>query len=204
MKTSQAPEWLRSGLARLEREQRLDPLIDGLARPSEALSAGVSGDILTGRWLGHSLHPLLTDLPLGCWIGSGLLDLAGGRSARGASQRLVGFGLMFVPATAASGSADWSLARDPAVRRVGVVHMIGNGVVAILYLWSWRARRRGRHHQGVTLGLLGGLLAWATGYLGGHMSYARGTGMGERGMERAVVDVLPPPDPMTATATGQG
>lgn len=28
----------------------------------------------------------------------------------------------------------------------------------------------------------GGVLAWGTGYLGGHMSFARGAGTGERGL----------------------
>src|SRR5215510_11685224 len=29
-----------------------------------------------GRWLGHPLHPALSDLPIGLWAGSALLDLA--------------------------------------------------------------------------------------------------------------------------------
>src|SRR5215472_10068949 len=29
-----------------------------------------------GRWLGHPLHPALSDLPIGLWGGSVLLDLA--------------------------------------------------------------------------------------------------------------------------------
>src|SRR5271165_7393586 len=30
-----------------------------------------------GRWLGHPLHPALSDLPIGLWSGALLLDLTG-------------------------------------------------------------------------------------------------------------------------------
>jgi hypothetical protein len=77
---------------------------------------------------------------------------------------------------------------DQRVRRVGAVHALGNVMVAGLYLGSWRRRRRGRHASGVALAMLGGGLAWGTGYLGGHMSFARGTGVGERGLSPALDD----------------
>src|SRR5438132_11207169 len=32
-------------------------------------------DFLHGRWLGHALHPDLSDLPLGLWTASVFLDL---------------------------------------------------------------------------------------------------------------------------------
>jgi len=32
-------------------------------------------DMLNGTWLGHSLHPVLTDVLLGAWGGTLLLDL---------------------------------------------------------------------------------------------------------------------------------
>ena len=139
--------------------------------------------MLQGRWLGHALHPLLTDVPLGCWLSANLLDLLGGRRSRPAAQRLVGLGLMAVPPTMATGWADWSTIEDDGPRRVGVVHAVGNAAVGSLYFLSWRARRRGRHLRGAALGLTGGLLAMGTGYLGGHLSFARGAGMGQRGLE---------------------
>src|SRR5689334_15275525 len=36
-----------------------------------------------GRWLGHPLHPALSDLPIGLWAGALILDLAGGDAAGG-------------------------------------------------------------------------------------------------------------------------
>jgi uncharacterized membrane protein len=133
--------------------------------------------------MGHALHPLLTDLPLGCWMSAGILDLLGGRGARRSAQRLVGVGLLAVPPTVASGLSDWSTLRDPRTRRVGAVHGVGNALVAFLYFRSWRARRKGHHLRGVGLGLAGGMGAWVTGYLGGHLSFARRAGTGERGMD---------------------
>src|SRR4051812_31761619 len=183
MTTSTTPTWLRAAVSRVEQATELDPLVQRLAPPAERLATGPTGGFLGGQWLGHALHPLLTDLPLGCWIGSGLLDLLGGRRARRASQRLVGLGLLFVPPTVAAGLVDWTGVSDQRVKRVGAVHAIGNGAVAMLYLASWRSRRRGLHLVGVGLGLAGGTLAWATGYLGGHMSFARGVGVGERGLD---------------------
>jgi uncharacterized membrane protein len=177
------PEWLRRNVRQIEDNQSLDKLVEAARPVGEAMAAGRRGEILRGQWLGHAFHPLMTDLPLGCWISSGLLDLLGGKSGRRASRRLTGLGLLFVPPTVASGWADWSSTTDQRVKRVGVVHAVGNVVVAALYFFSWRARRREHHARGKVLGLLGGTLAWATGYLGGHMSFARGSSVEERGFD---------------------
>ena len=61
------------------------------------------------------------------------------------------------------------------------MHAVGNTFVLVLYAASWRSRRRSRI-RGVMWGLAGGSLAWATGYLGGHLSFARGVGVGPRGL----------------------
>jgi uncharacterized membrane protein len=176
------PAWLRRDLRVIEDSEALDKAVE-VARPiGDAMASGRRGEILRGEWLGHALHPLLTDLPLGCWISSGLLDLLGGRRSRRASRQLTGLGLLFVPPTVASGWADWSSTNDERVKRVGVVHAVGNVVVAALYFLSWRARRKEHHFRGKVLGLLGGTLAWGTGYLGGHMSFALGSGVEERGL----------------------
>jgi uncharacterized membrane protein len=196
MTTMSAPTWLTRQVDALEANEALDAPVERLQPLAGKLAAGSAGPALQGRWLGHALHPLLTDFPLGCWAASGLLDLLGGKQSRRASQRLVGLGLAFVPITAASGMADWSTVEDQRVKRVGAVHAIGNTVVAALYYGSWRARRRGHHFNGVVLGMAGGIVAWGTGYLGGHMSFARGAGMGERGLH--------PDDPRAVGMGGAG
>ncbi len=179
---AETPSWLTTSIDRIEQNARLDPLVDRLAPLADAIAAGPRGDALRGDWLGHALHPLLTDFPLGCWLSAGLLDLAGGKKSRKAAQRLVGLGLVFVPVTAAAGWTDWASIRDQRSRRVGVVHAVGNTAVAMCYFRSWRARRRGHQATGELWGFAGGGLAWFTGYLGGHLSFGRGEGRGLRGM----------------------
>jgi uncharacterized membrane protein len=169
---------------RLEAMDAIDGMVGPLRNVAGRVTGGERRAVLEGYWLGHALHPLLTDFPLGCWLAAGLLDVVGGRTARPAARRLVGTGLLFVPVTAATGLADWSTIEDPRPRRVGVVHAVGNVAVGGAYLLSWRARRQGRHAAGVAWGMAGGGLAWVTGYLGGHLSFGRGVGMGARGLER--------------------
>jgi hypothetical protein len=177
----QAPPWLRSLVATIEDSTELDRWTRSFARVARVFTDSGAGPALRGEWLGHALHPALTDLPLGCWLGAGLLDVVGGRRSRPAAQRLVGLGVLAVPVTAASGWVDWSELDRPA-KRVGIVHAAGNAFGALCYLQSWRQRRRGHHARGVAWALVGGGAAASAGYLGGHLALARGAGSGERGL----------------------
>ena len=106
--------------------------LDALDDPAKAIGkvvrdtvpAGPAKDALSGVWLGHALHPLLTDLPIGSYTSAVLLDWLGGRDAQQAADRLIGLGLLFTLPTAATGMTEWadSEVGDPAVRRVGLVH----------------------------------------------------------------------------------
>ena len=64
------------------------------------------------------LHPMLTDLPIGCWTSAFVLDIVGGKKSRPAAQLLVGLGVLSALPTAASGAADWSDTGGRAARRV--------------------------------------------------------------------------------------
>jgi uncharacterized membrane protein len=167
-----APEGLQAAVSAIENDERADALVKQLERLTPTVTKGEAGPLLRGEWLGHPLHPMLTDLPIGFWMSAGVLDLLGGKKSRRAAQRLVGLGLLAVPPTAASGLSDWSGIRDPRNRRVGAVHAAGNVVVALLYYRSWRARRRGHHFRGVLLSFAGATGAMATAYLGGHLAFA--------------------------------
>jgi uncharacterized membrane protein len=213
-----APNWLRGTIASLEGSDTIDRTFPTLERAAAPVSRGRAASVLRGEWLGHALHPLLTDLPLGCWVSAGMLDVFGGRRSRRSAQRLVGAGLLMVPPTVASGLSEWTMLRDPRTRRVGAVHAIGNTFVALAYYRSWRARRRGHHARGVALGLVGGGLGWLTGYLGGHLSFARGAGQGERGLAlddgshadgglvdlRAASEILGVPEPQLRAMVEEG
>jgi uncharacterized membrane protein len=124
--------------------------------------------------LGHRLHPVLTDLPLGCWTSASLVDALGGTSGRSAATKLIAVGLLAAGPTAYAGLADWSRLRGPD-RRLGAVHAIGNDVAIVLFASSLLARARGQHWRGVRLALLGNVATAAAGHLGGVLALERGT-----------------------------
>src|SRR2546429_5452609 len=69
-------------------------------------------DILNGTWLGHALHPVFTDIPIGAWSATMLLDLAwlndGSEGvARGADITMT-LGIVGATAAAGRGGADLS------------------------------------------------------------------------------------------------
>jgi hypothetical protein len=164
-------------LRRLETAAALDNGVRAMqSLVDAALRTERTGDRLRGAWLGHALHPLLTDFPLGAWMSASFLDLFGGREARGPSRRLIGFGLLVAVPTAASGLAEWQTTRGAGARRVGVVHAAVNGTATVLYGSSWVARHRGSHRLAVGVGVGGGLVATLGGYFGGHLSLVRKVG----------------------------
>ncbi len=179
-----APASVSHMVAAIEEASVADAAASLLEPAAARLDQGTLGRVLRGEWLGHAAHPMLTDLPLGLFMSATMLDVVGGRGSAKAAKRLIGLGLLTVPAVAATGMVDWKQASsDPRVRRVGVIHGLGNALVGLLYFRSWRARGRGHRIRGMILAMMGGTLALFTGYLGGHMSFARRAGTGERGLD---------------------
>jgi hypothetical protein len=111
-------------------------------------------DFLSGTWLGHPLHPVLTDVVLGTWTSSFLLDLIPGRKTRKASDRLVDIGILAALPTALAGLSDWT-DTGGGRRRVGLVHASANAVALYLYVSSSVARKRGRRLRGWWLSAAG-------------------------------------------------
>lgn len=142
----------------------------------KAIPSGKAKDALRGSWFGHALHPLLTDLVIGSFTSASLLDLLGGDRDGRASERLIAIGIAAYAPTALTGASDWADAeRDSdAVRRVGLVHATSNSVALSLYVASLRARRRGDRGKGKLLGAAGAAVLGAAGYLGGHLTLAKG------------------------------
>ena len=162
---------------RLEATDAIDRVAGPVHRKVTAiLPSGPVKDVLHGVWLGHPLHPALTDLPIGFWTSAFVLDLAGGRRARPAADALVGIGVATALPTAVTGLADWSDMDEPE-RRSGLVHAAANVVATALYGLSFLARRRGHRTGGVALGLAGATAATAGAFLGGHLAYRRGAGV---------------------------
>jgi nitrite reductase/ring-hydroxylating ferredoxin subunit/uncharacterized membrane protein len=168
-------------LNRLEQAHSLDPVSDKLqAGVYAAVRPQRLRDLLHGTWLGHPVHPVLVQVPVGAFVSSAVLDLLPGR--RRSSTVLVALGTAgSVPAVAA-GLADWSqMTRDR--RRVGLVHAAANTVAVGLYAASLLARLRGRSARGKALGFAGLAVAGAGAYLGGHLAYAQAGGTNQAAPE---------------------
>ena len=165
-------------------DQRLDRVSGPVGdRVRRALDRQPAKDALSGAWLGHPLHPLLTDLPIGFWTSAFTLDLLGGRTTRRAATQLVGWGVVTALPTAVSGAADWGDTTG-AARRIGFVHAAANTTALTCYAASWWARVRGRHARGVALGLAGATAATVGGYLGGHLLQTLGVGVDHTTLSR--------------------
>ena len=143
------------------------------------LSPGAFKDALSGAWLGHALHPMLTDVVIGSFTSATMLDLIGGKQSAQASERLIAIGIAAYGPTALTGVSDWadSEPADDAVRRVGLVHAATNAIALGLYSASLRARRRGGRGKGMLLGGAGAGVLGLAGYLGGHLTLAKGVGV---------------------------
>jgi len=170
-------------LTRLETARELDPVSDKL---QEAVTAVLRPqrlrDLLHGVWLGHPLHPVLVQVPVGAFVCAAVLDLMPGR--RRAATSLVALGLAGVGPAAVAGWTDWSeLTKDR--RRVGLVHAASNLVAAGLYAGSLTARLRGRGGRGRALGFAGLSVAGLGAFLGGHLAYAQSAGVNQAAPEIA-------------------
>jgi nitrite reductase/ring-hydroxylating ferredoxin subunit/uncharacterized membrane protein len=155
----------------------LDPVASRLTTLAAKVPVRVR-DVLHGVWLGHPLHPVLAQVPVGAWLGAAALDTLAAvtpdderrAGVERSAAALVATGLAAVPATAAAGTADWSaLHREQ--QRIGLVHATANIVATTLFTASLVQRRRGRQDAGRLLGLLGIGVAAAGAGIGGHLSY---------------------------------
>jgi nitrite reductase/ring-hydroxylating ferredoxin subunit/uncharacterized membrane protein len=129
-------------------------------------------DMLNGTWLGHSLHPVLTDVLLGAWGGTLLLDLVWLSNedesiARGSDLSLL-LGLL--------GVTEWS-DLDGTDRHVGFLHGPLNSGIALLNLAALVLRVTGKRRVGVALSTTGYLASLFSAYLGGELVFDKGVGV---------------------------
>ncbi len=169
--------------------ERCDPL-DALAAPVhkvvlEAARPGRWRDAVSGSWLGHPVHPFLVATPIGCWTSAHLLDVTGRPDA---ARTLVGAGVLAVVPTALTGLSDWADTTG-AEQRVGFVHLVLNTAATACYARSWWVRRRGG--PGLAPAVIGGLLATAAGWLGGHLAYSLGVGVDTNAFDGGPVEWTP-------------
>ena len=163
-----------SSVAALEDARPLDRLVDPVRRASRSVlgSAGLR-DTLHGVWLGHPLHPMLVQVPVGAFVSAGVLDLV--RGSERSADLLIATGVASALPSAAAGLADWSEMHEQQ-QRVGIVHAGVNLLALTAYGASLLARGRGNRPVGKALGLLGLGLIGTGGYLGGHLAYRQAAG----------------------------
>lgn len=184
-------------VSQIESAEALDEIGQKVGKTvRNAFGRGQLKEALSGTWLGHAVHPMLTDVVIGSFTSASLLDLLAPDTDGTASERLIGLGLLAYLPTAATGINDWADTEpvDHGVRRVGLVHAVSNGIGASLYAASLSARRRGSRGFGAVLGLAGMSVMMAGGYLGGHLSLTKGVGPDQTVFDAGPTDWTPAAD----------
>jgi nitrite reductase/ring-hydroxylating ferredoxin subunit len=190
MATSEQRPQVRA-LEALENAEALDVPAQAIAKEVRGLvTPGPLKDALAGTWLGHALHPLLTDVVIGSFLSATILDVIGGDDDGRAAERLIAVGLLSYPPTAITGTTDWADTElgDPRARRVGLAHAAANASALSLYAASLAARRRGNTGRGKALSLAGSGALALGGFLGAHMSFAQGVGINQTAFDTGPTD----------------
>jgi nitrite reductase/ring-hydroxylating ferredoxin subunit/uncharacterized membrane protein len=177
-------------------------IFTALYKPIPALK-----DFLHGVWLGHPLHPAITDVPIGAFVVAVVLDLLG---ARAVAAVPIGVGIVFMLVAALAGYADY-IDLEGKTRRFGTVHSSLMLVALVAYLVSF-VMRLGGHLGGtaVLLGLIGFVIVIGSAYIGGELVYNLGTQVDRHawrggGTNWTALDITEVPEgkPTKAKAGGQ-
>lgn len=165
----------QQGIANLIDEQEwLDEAAEPVAKVIHDILPRELKNLLHGTWLGHPLHPVLTDIPVGAWSVALALDgvagMTGNEDVGDAADISIAIGLAGAVGAAVTGATDWSDTYGRG-RKIGLVHGILNLAAAGLYTGSLIARRNGNRDTGVALSMLGYAIAGASAYLGGHLVF---------------------------------
>ena len=143
--------------------------VHALFRPIPAIR-----DFLNGRWLGHPLHALLTDAPIGILFLVILFDLAGQPEAA-ATQAILLVGILAMLAAAVAGLADYS-DTDGTARERATLHGTMMVVALVLYVISF-VLRQGQSPAwtaAIAFSLAGFLVLAGGAYVGGDVVYVLG------------------------------
>lgn len=174
----------------LERFVESQTWLDSLGEPLQHYitslfrNGGDSGrrvkNLLNGTWLGHPLHPMITDVPVGAWTCTMVLDVAsaisGNESLEDAADITLATGLAASLGAASSGWADWSdtYGKD---RSTGLLHGLTMASGLVMYLTALILRRSGSRKSGVLLSDLAYGVIGAGAYVGGEEVYDLGYGI---------------------------
>jgi len=166
------------------------PAIDTVAEPlANAIktaygSAGAPGrvvkDALHGVWLGHPLHPVFTDIPIGAWTTGLVLDAMAATTnepvLEQAADMAIAVGLVGAAGAAVTGLTDWSETSGTS-RRTGLLHGLLNVAATTLYAAAYVLRKNGSRSAGQTCAVAGYGLAVGSAWLGGDLVYDQRIGV---------------------------
>lgn len=156
-------------IARLAETKALDRVAAPLRDAAEkVLRSRKLRDALHGVWLGHPVHPMLVQAPIGAFLSAAVADAY--PDQRRAADTLIRAGLVASVPASLAGVADYTKGHEEQ-QRVGVVHAAGNALGLLCYVASLRLRATGRRPAGVAAGLAGLACIGASGALGGHLAY---------------------------------
>jgi nitrite reductase/ring-hydroxylating ferredoxin subunit/uncharacterized membrane protein len=167
-----------------------------------------------GRWVGHPLHPALSDLPVGLWTAATVLDVTDRSPAPGpgldAAGVLSAAGILASCATALTGLSDWTVSNEQD-RRVGLFHGLLNTLALGLQGASLGTRMTGHRSTARALGAASLTVTGAAAYLGGHLVFTKGVmvnrvgwAVGPRRWVRALPEAdLPDGSPVAVEAEGR-
>ena len=137
-----------------------------------ALGSPAVRETLQGRSIGHAMHPLLVQLPLGTLYSAVILDLLHGADASRQARALVGVTALSALPAVVTGFAEW-LDADDRTQRVGVAPAVINAIGTTASVASFVARGNPWSKAGYLWAAVAGVAYSAGGYLGGHMSLVR-------------------------------
>jgi nitrite reductase/ring-hydroxylating ferredoxin subunit/uncharacterized membrane protein len=147
--------------------------------------------LVHGTWLGHPLHPVLTDIPIGAWTLAVLFDIIylvrGTHGWISAADLTIFVGLLGALASAVAGYTDWSdtFGRE---RRVGIAHGLLNTLVLLIYLVSMILRvAGGSRGLAIVLSFAGYAILLAAAFLGGDLVFGIGTGVNHHAWQEVPV-----------------
>ena len=171
---------------RIEGQQWLQPAEDALKKgldhlfENDAANGKPIENALHGIWLGHPVHPVLTDIPIGAWCVAAVLDIAGLASGttkfQPGADAAVNIGIAGSLAAAVTGITDWKEISQEA-RKTGLVHGLLNCAALAFYAVSAIQRTKNHRKAAVATASVGLAITAASSWLGGHLVYASQIGV---------------------------
>lgn len=155
-------------------------------------------NFLHGKWLGHPVHPMVTDVPIGAWTTAAVLDtleLCGSDKYRDGADAAISIGLVGAAGAAVTGLTDWTGTTE-VERKAGLAHALLNIGATALYFTSFLLRKRKNSRKtAISLSMAGYCITTVSAYIGGNLVYNQQVGVNHTalpsGYPKEFVPVLP-------------